>query len=203
MEHKDLIEKIKAKQEMDDKQKLAPFFLHTIAWFQYLGLLRHNQIPAKRFKITLEDALRAGKLEPRVLELLPAVMIEIPDAIEFQRVPSDLREVINAIQRNNVTKKFRGVEPDKYVHWVKARIFEIARRRLYFHRLPRKSLGKTHAIGEFIREKRINLALTQQQFAEQFKVSLRAIRDLEQGKEGTSIKSTNAILKALGHSLHA
>lgn len=58
----------------------------------YEGLLVHNQLNGRRWRVQLGDVLRAGKEEPRVLELLPAILIHRPTLI--WRLQKDLKEQI-------------------------------------------------------------------------------------------------------------
>lgn len=200
-----LIQQAKEKERADSAQKNAPFYLKTIAWFCYLGLLRHSKIQPRRHVITIDEALRAGALEPRILELLPAILIVVPKALKFSEdaIPDDLKTIVQDIRKRRAEKNFRGIPPDKYLHWLRAPVMDIAKRRLDFHRVPRRRMKRTHAIGEIIRNGRLNLALTQEQLAKKYDLSLRIIRDLEQGKMDASLKATNEILAVFGRSLNA
>lgn len=50
----------------------------VIERFVYEGLLVHNQYVGRRWRITVQDVREAGKSEPRLLELLPAVLMLCP-----------------------------------------------------------------------------------------------------------------------------
>jgi transcriptional regulator with XRE-family HTH domain len=47
------------------------------------------------------------------------------------------------------------------------------------------------------------MAYTQKEFAEKFGLSLRVLRDLEQGKMNASLKTVNEILAVFGRTLSA
>lgn len=68
--------------------------------------------------MALEDVLWAGKLEPRVLELLPAVLIKKPSMIEIATIPRDLEVVLDKLRRNEVPPDFRGIPGEKLQEWV-------------------------------------------------------------------------------------
>jgi len=204
--NKEQLVRIAGEQVKRDEERFkAPFFVETIAWFHYLGLLRHNGIEPHRHHPRLRNVLNAGELEPRILELLPAIMTVLPEAVRYTKreIPPDLAKVLGDIRNKQPGTVFRGVPPEKYNHWLKAPAMEIARRRLDFRRAPRKRGDKAGSIGEIIRDGRIKLSLTQEAFAEKYGLSLKVIRDLEQGKLSPSLSSVMAILAALGRTLRA
>jgi y4mF family transcriptional regulator len=54
---------------------------------------------------------------------------------------------------------------------------------------------------QFVKQRRKQLGLTQQDLAERAGVGLRFIRDLEQGKETLRMDKVNAVLALFGHEL--
>jgi DNA-binding transcriptional regulator YiaG len=205
MEKEKLIQKA---QDLDKRMKLQKeraAYIKTMAWFHYLGLLRHTTIEPHRHRVTLLEVLEAADIEPRILELLPAVLTILPDAIVYKNkdMPKDLADVMKRIRTRNEAREFRGVPARKYLHWLSAPIMDVAKRRINYRELPRHRLTRTHSIGEVIRDGRYSLALTQQQFANTYGVSLRVIRDLEQGKLDASLKAVNDILAVFGRKLSA
>ena len=69
--------------------------------------------------VPLEDALWAGTVEPRIMELLPAVLLKKPGLIRVPKdLPSDVAEVVHAIRHGKQPPSFRGVAPDQYLPWV-------------------------------------------------------------------------------------
>jgi hypothetical protein len=69
--------------------------------------------------VPLEDALWAGAVEPRILELLPAVLVKKPGLLRLPRdLPADVAEVMHAIRHGRTAPSFRGVPPDQYLPWV-------------------------------------------------------------------------------------
>jgi hypothetical protein len=69
--------------------------------------------------VPLEDALWAGTVEPRIMELLPAVMVKKPGLLRLPKeLPKDVAEVVRAIRHGKTPPSFRGVAPDQYLPWV-------------------------------------------------------------------------------------
>ncbi|RZJ86965.1 MAG: transcriptional regulator [Chryseobacterium sp.] len=56
-------------------------------------------------------------------------------------------------------------------------------------------------LADFIREKRKEEKLTQEQFADRAGVALTVIRKIEQGKENLNLSSINQVLKMFGYIL--
>ena len=56
-------------------------------------------------------------------------------------------------------------------------------------------------LSEFVKNKRKQLSLTQEEFAEKAGVALTVIRKIEQGKENLSLSKVNQVLQLFGHVL--
>ncbi len=56
-------------------------------------------------------------------------------------------------------------------------------------------------LAEFVKQKRNEVKLTQQEFAERAGVALTVIRKIEQGKENLNLEKVNQVLKMFGHTL--
>lgn len=56
-------------------------------------------------------------------------------------------------------------------------------------------------IGATLKEERMTVGMTQEQIAKQFNVSLKALRNLEQGKGGVSLSTASQILEYFGKEL--
>lgn len=61
-----------------------------------------------------------------------------------------------------------------------------------------KTRNDLSAIGNTLKEERAHLGLTQVEAAKQFKISLKALRNLEQGYGGVTLATTAQILEYLG-----
>ena len=85
------------------------------------GLLETNieGIVPRRRPVPLGDALWAGTVEPRIMELLPAVLVKKPSLLRLPReLPEDVVEVMHAIRHGKPAPSFRGVPPEQYLQWV-------------------------------------------------------------------------------------
>jgi y4mF family transcriptional regulator len=58
-------------------------------------------------------------------------------------------------------------------------------------------------LGEFVKDKRNKVNLTQTELAEKAGVGLRFVRDLEQGKETVRLDKVNQVLKLFGYQVGA
>lgn len=56
-------------------------------------------------------------------------------------------------------------------------------------------------LAEFVKEKRKEADLTQEEFAERAGVALTVIRKIEQGKTNLNLEKVNHVLKMFGHEL--
>lgn len=56
-------------------------------------------------------------------------------------------------------------------------------------------------LSDFVKTKRKQLGLTQEEFAEKAGVALTVIRKIEQGKENLSLLKVNQVLQMFGHIL--
>ncbi len=56
-------------------------------------------------------------------------------------------------------------------------------------------------LATFVKEKRNEVNLTQEAFAERAGVALTVIRKIEQGKENLNLEKVNHVLKMFGHKL--
>ncbi len=56
-------------------------------------------------------------------------------------------------------------------------------------------------IAEFVKKRRKQLKLTQEEFALRAGVALVVIRKIEQGKENLNLSSVNQVLKMFGHTV--
>lgn len=59
------------------------------------------------------------------------------------------------------------------------------------------------SISEFVKNRRKEVGLTQEEFAERTGVALTVIRKIEQGKTNLNMEKVNLVLKMFGHELAA
>lgn len=194
----------RAKELENQDKRSGDYFVNVMAWLGYLGLLRNNYVKPKRVSVTLKDVIKAAEIEPRIYELLPAMLIYMPRAFEFQKseIPKDLDDTVRAIKKKNTIKKtYKGIPAEKYMRWIKSDVLKVAKRRLSFRTAPRKRENQTTEIGHFVRDRRIRLALTQEALAKRCGVSVRVIRDLEQGRMSASLVNVSKILEVFSAKL--
>lgn len=56
-------------------------------------------------------------------------------------------------------------------------------------------------LAEFVKERRKEVNLTQEEFAERAGVALTVVRKIEQGKTNMNLEKANLVLKMFGHEL--
>jgi hypothetical protein len=117
MPNKKLIEKAKRKLKALQKLRKDPRYLKTIGKLKLAGLLDVRDIPEYRGQIFLEDAIWAAELEPRIYEILPAIIARRPRFFTFFQLPGDLDRAVKEIKRGNPVTSYQGVAPEKYNQW--------------------------------------------------------------------------------------
>ena len=98
-----------------------PRFRRVMGRFVEEGLLttQIEGIVPRRQPVWLGDALWAGTVEPRVMELLPAVLVKKPSLLRLPKeLPDDVAEVMHAIRHGKPAPSFRGVPAEQYLPWV-------------------------------------------------------------------------------------
>lgn len=95
-------------------------YLSVVGRFVREGLLRANhEVATHRRPVRVSDALFAGEVEPRVLELLPALIVKRPALFESSAdLPADLATVVAALRRDRVPADFRGISGKDVHRWL-------------------------------------------------------------------------------------
>lgn len=84
-------------------------------------LLLNGKLPRPTRKMRVADALWVGKrIEPRVLEVLPAAILRFPSIfIDLDTMPKDLRELLQSITTGApVADQWRGVDVKRINFWL-------------------------------------------------------------------------------------
>ena len=82
-------------------------------------LVTNEPIAEYRLPITVADTLWTAAIEPRVMELLPALLLKKPSLFEDPRgLPPDVAAVTAALRRNETPPPLRGIEPAALEKWV-------------------------------------------------------------------------------------
>jgi hypothetical protein len=120
MKVSELVERAQARYAKIKRQRRDPRYRRVLGRFVAAGLLRSNEqtIPY-RGAIRVADALWAGELEPRILELLPALLIKRPSFFEdATALPDDLAQVVRALRRAEAPPDFRGIPGNDLTRWL-------------------------------------------------------------------------------------
>jgi hypothetical protein len=115
----ELRRKAQRKQRRLGRLRRDPRYRAAVGAFVHAKLITTNaNVEPKKGPVELKDVLWAGRLEPRLLELLPAVMIKKPSMVAFRRVPPDLERVLDDLRHNETPPDFRGIPGEKLQEWV-------------------------------------------------------------------------------------
>lgn len=115
----ELRRKAQQKQKRLERLRRDRRYREVVGVFVHAKLLTTNiEVEPRRGPVALEDVLWAGRLEPRLLELLPAVMIKKPSMIEYGKVPPDLDRVLDQLRHNETPPDFRGIPGEKLQEWI-------------------------------------------------------------------------------------
>lgn len=120
MNWKEIQKRAGKKSKILERKRKDPRFLAVIGRLVHEGFLKVRDVPPTRARPTVEDALYAGEVEPRVLELLPAIIARRPKLfLQTRPLPADLELVIRDIKRGKPEREFRGIPAEKYAAWEK------------------------------------------------------------------------------------
>jgi len=97
-----------------------PRYRRVIGRFCAARVLETNyEVPEHREPIAVDDALWAGKFEPRILELLPALVVKKPSLFEMPaELPNDLSDAVRSLRRNETPDTFRGIPGPDVAKWL-------------------------------------------------------------------------------------
>lgn len=111
--------KIKAAMNELNTGRSDPRYIKTIGKLVAAHLLESPPIKSFKGEVSLNDALWAGQFEPRILELIPAIVLKKNKLFKLKDAyPDDLQDVIKRITHGDEPVQFRGVEPRLYLQWV-------------------------------------------------------------------------------------
>jgi len=95
-----------------------PRYTRVIGKLVSANLLTHTHIPSWGGPVSLEEALWAAEIEPRIGELIPAIVLKKPRLFRFTKLPEDLASLVRDIRRGKTPPDFRGTQPSLYLRWV-------------------------------------------------------------------------------------
>ena len=97
-----VLKKIKQAAQRDNKKRLDLRYLRSMAFLTKKGALKSNRDFSKWYagKLYLADALWAGKhLEPRILEVLPAMKLRFPKEVVLINAPKAFLDAVDALKK--------------------------------------------------------------------------------------------------------
>lgn len=102
------------------QRRRDPRYRRVLGRLTHAGLLSASEPFAPyREALSIADVLWAGQVEPRVLELLPALLIKRPALFQsISAMPPDLSEVVARLRRNETPPDFRGISGEAMARWV-------------------------------------------------------------------------------------
>lgn len=124
MNYENILEKIKRAAQEDQEKKLNPAYNRVIGFLVKKGFL-YNNTDFKELKIAkllLDEAVWVGKnIEPRVLEVLPALAVRLPKELIFKK--NENLNILNGAKKALLTHgkngpDFFGVPYKKYKVWM-------------------------------------------------------------------------------------
>ena len=116
----ELVERAQARYAKIERQRRDARYRRVLGRFVAAGLLSTSEqtIP-HRGKLRLADVLWAGEAEPRILELLPALLIKKPSFFEDRSaLPEDLTQAVRALRRGEIPPEFRGIPGADLARWL-------------------------------------------------------------------------------------
>jgi hypothetical protein len=104
-----------------ERRRRDPRYIRVMGRFVREGLLFTNRdVPENERPVGVEDVLFAGELEPRLLELLPALIVKRPAMFRgLKALPPDLADTVRSLRRDAEPPDFRGI-PGRDIHgWLR------------------------------------------------------------------------------------
>jgi hypothetical protein len=115
---KQLIEKAKKKARAYSKKRKDPRFLKTIGKLKKAGYIDAPQVPPTGGLVFLTDALWTAKIEPRIYEILPAILLKHPKFFAYINLPEDLSRVVRELRIGKPKTFYHEVSPELYERWI-------------------------------------------------------------------------------------
>ncbi len=124
MKRNDLLQKIKREAKKRERLRKDPRYSRTLAFLVEKGFLKTNEaLPhIGNRRIHLSDAIWAGEnIEPRILEVLPAALIRLPNRFIFDVEPEgdpELGKVLRCLAEEKAEgSAFRGIAYQRLKIW--------------------------------------------------------------------------------------
>jgi hypothetical protein len=125
MNKADFLKQAKREVALLKKNNRDPRYVRTIGFLVGKGFLHANRNFPKipNIRINIEDAIWAGQnVEPRILEVLPAAVMRLPNHFNFNReVHVEMDRVIEQLKKNT-DGTFFGIPTEKIRPWLNLRL---------------------------------------------------------------------------------
>lgn len=108
------------KARAQTRRRADPRYRRVLGRYVAAGLLNTNEdVALNRAPMRVADVLWAGELEPRLLELLPALLVKKPALFgDADALPEDLEAAVRALRRNQEPETFRGIDGHAIAKWL-------------------------------------------------------------------------------------
>jgi len=103
-----------------ERMRRDPRYRRVLGRFVAEGVLTTNErVSLHQEALEVADVLWAGRIEPRFLELLPALLVRRPSMFaDAQALPPDLAQAVRKLRRNLEPDAFRGIPGDRLRRWL-------------------------------------------------------------------------------------
>ena len=165
-----ILERARLKNNSIKEIRLKPTFVRTISTFIGVGLLAARNNHEKKVRaLYMKDILLSAKVEPRILEVLPAFAYHYRILILDDKLPLYLEKFIKG-----EVEEFKGLNKDTCFRWINShKPKSVARMRV--------NISKAPTICRIIRKARADIGLTQREFTQAFKIPFSSLEKFEKG----------------------
>ncbi len=118
MNKKALIKRAKQKSKALKKKKKDARFIKTLGKLKKEGFIDTNEVHEFSGMVFLNDAIWASTIEPRILELLPAIIVKKPGVFSYLKLPDDLEQIVKEIKTGQLKSSFRTVPAKQIEKWI-------------------------------------------------------------------------------------
>lgn len=115
-----IIDEAKVQYRKIEKSRQSPRFQKVVGRLIKAKLFQAvSGIPKYSGKLTISDCIWAGIYEPRILELLPALVIKKPSLFkDLETCPDDLEQIIKDIKNGQAKNEYHGIPAKNYIRWL-------------------------------------------------------------------------------------
>jgi len=113
-------EKMKQSLASYEKVQSTDCFKKVLSHFVYFGLIHADGTLPVKSNVSLEEVFEASRGEYRILELMPGIMINAPQILDFAPadIPEDLRDLLSRVEEGRELLPFRGIDVRGYQRWI-------------------------------------------------------------------------------------